>query len=303
MYRGHPAVERAARHLSQAPEPVRRRRGAHTTRARHDGHVSTTRPRHGATRPPRVHDATTTRRDTTATCPRHGRDTARDPDGRGGARLRFPHAHHRNHPVRHDRRRRRPAADPAQHRINWPLAFVTGIIGSFVGGLFVSFLAGDGLDLKPSGIFGSIFGAVAGDPALGLDPASPRPQEGRAPAPARRSLTDRPRPRRDACRRLTAGMPAGARRRPRLGACQPPTRPPVARSRPDGPRHRRHRLRRQPADPAAPARGPHGAGRRHRPRQGSRPLVGRPGRAGADGRARRRHRRRRGRGRRRRRST
>ncbi len=45
--------------------------------------------------------------------------------------------------------------------INWPLAFVTGIIGSFVGGLFFSLLAGDGLNLRPSGILGSIFGAVA----------------------------------------------------------------------------------------------------------------------------------------------
>ncbi len=45
-------------------------------------------------------------------------------------------------------------------QINWPLAFATGIIGSFVGGLFASFLAGDGLELKPSGIIGSIFGAV-----------------------------------------------------------------------------------------------------------------------------------------------
>ena len=44
--------------------------------------------------------------------------------------------------------------------INWPLAFATGLIGSFVGGLFVSFLAGDGLELRPSGILGSIFGAV-----------------------------------------------------------------------------------------------------------------------------------------------
>ena len=33
--------------------------------------------------------------------------------------------------------------------INWPMAFVTGLIGSFVGGLFFSFVAGDGLDLKP----------------------------------------------------------------------------------------------------------------------------------------------------------
>jgi len=44
--------------------------------------------------------------------------------------------------------------------INWPLAFATGLIGSFVGGLFVSFISGDGLELRPSGIFGSIFGAV-----------------------------------------------------------------------------------------------------------------------------------------------
>lgn len=44
--------------------------------------------------------------------------------------------------------------------INWPLALVTGIIGSFVGGLFFSFVAGDGLELRPSGIIGSIFGAT-----------------------------------------------------------------------------------------------------------------------------------------------
>jgi uncharacterized membrane protein YeaQ/YmgE (transglycosylase-associated protein family) len=45
--------------------------------------------------------------------------------------------------------------------INWPMALATGVIGSFVGGLFFSLLAGDGLDLKPSGIIGSIFGAAA----------------------------------------------------------------------------------------------------------------------------------------------
>jgi uncharacterized membrane protein YeaQ/YmgE (transglycosylase-associated protein family) len=44
--------------------------------------------------------------------------------------------------------------------ITWPMALATGVIGSFVGGLFFSLLAGDGLDLKPSGIIGSIFGAV-----------------------------------------------------------------------------------------------------------------------------------------------
>ena len=44
--------------------------------------------------------------------------------------------------------------------INWPLAFGTGIAGSFVGGLLDSLLAGDGIALRPSGIIGSIIGAV-----------------------------------------------------------------------------------------------------------------------------------------------
>jgi uncharacterized membrane protein YeaQ/YmgE (transglycosylase-associated protein family) len=44
--------------------------------------------------------------------------------------------------------------------INWPRAFVAGIIGSFVGGLGASLLAGDGLALRPSGLIGSIVGAL-----------------------------------------------------------------------------------------------------------------------------------------------
>ena len=44
--------------------------------------------------------------------------------------------------------------------INWPLAFGTGIAGSFVGGLLVSLLSGDGIELRPSGIIGSIVGAI-----------------------------------------------------------------------------------------------------------------------------------------------
>lgn len=44
--------------------------------------------------------------------------------------------------------------------VNWPLAFGAGIAGSFVGGLLVSLVAGDGLELRPSGIIGSIVGAV-----------------------------------------------------------------------------------------------------------------------------------------------
>lgn len=44
--------------------------------------------------------------------------------------------------------------------VNWTMAIVAGIAGSFVGGLLVSLLSGDGLDLEPSGIIGSIVGAL-----------------------------------------------------------------------------------------------------------------------------------------------
>lgn len=40
------------------------------------------------------------------------------------------------------------------------MALGAGIAGSFVGGLLSSLLAGDGLALKPSGIIGSLVGAV-----------------------------------------------------------------------------------------------------------------------------------------------
>jgi uncharacterized membrane protein YeaQ/YmgE (transglycosylase-associated protein family) len=41
----------------------------------------------------------------------------------------------------------------------WEL-FVVGIIGSFVGGLLFSFIAGDGFEIRLSGLLGSIIGAV-----------------------------------------------------------------------------------------------------------------------------------------------
>ena len=44
--------------------------------------------------------------------------------------------------------------------INWPRAFAAGWIGWFVGGLLVSLLSGDGLALRPSGIIGSLVGAI-----------------------------------------------------------------------------------------------------------------------------------------------
>jgi uncharacterized membrane protein YeaQ/YmgE (transglycosylase-associated protein family) len=43
---------------------------------------------------------------------------------------------------------------------DWPLAFGAGLAGSFVGGLLISLLSGDGLELRPSGIIGSIVGAI-----------------------------------------------------------------------------------------------------------------------------------------------
>ncbi|WP_338751452.1 GlsB/YeaQ/YmgE family stress response membrane protein [Janibacter alittae] len=44
--------------------------------------------------------------------------------------------------------------------VDWTLAIVSGLLGSFVGGLLSSVLAGDGLALRPSGLIGSIVGAV-----------------------------------------------------------------------------------------------------------------------------------------------
>ena len=43
---------------------------------------------------------------------------------------------------------------------NWSEAIIAGFAGSFVGGLLLSLVAGDGFDLKPSGIIGSVLGAV-----------------------------------------------------------------------------------------------------------------------------------------------
>ena len=44
--------------------------------------------------------------------------------------------------------------------VDWREALVAGLLGSFVGGLLISLLAGDGLRLRPSGIIGSIIGAI-----------------------------------------------------------------------------------------------------------------------------------------------
>lgn len=45
-------------------------------------------------------------------------------------------------------------------KTDWTMALIAGVGGSFVGGLLFSLLAGDGLALEPSGIIGSLVGAI-----------------------------------------------------------------------------------------------------------------------------------------------
>ena len=51
--------------------------------------------------------------------------------------------------------------------INWGEAIVAGLVGSFVGGLLASLIAGDGIQLRASGIIGSIIGAIVVSAAYG----------------------------------------------------------------------------------------------------------------------------------------
>jgi uncharacterized membrane protein YeaQ/YmgE (transglycosylase-associated protein family) len=44
--------------------------------------------------------------------------------------------------------------------IDWTMAIVAGLVGSFLGGLLISLLAGDGIELRASGIVGSLAGAI-----------------------------------------------------------------------------------------------------------------------------------------------
>jgi uncharacterized membrane protein YeaQ/YmgE (transglycosylase-associated protein family) len=44
--------------------------------------------------------------------------------------------------------------------VDWGMALIAGVVGSFVGGLLISLLAGDGLDIRASGLIGSILGAI-----------------------------------------------------------------------------------------------------------------------------------------------
>jgi uncharacterized membrane protein YeaQ/YmgE (transglycosylase-associated protein family) len=44
--------------------------------------------------------------------------------------------------------------------IDWTMAIVAGLVGSFVGGLLISLLSGDGIELHATGIIGSLVGAI-----------------------------------------------------------------------------------------------------------------------------------------------
>jgi uncharacterized membrane protein YeaQ/YmgE (transglycosylase-associated protein family) len=44
--------------------------------------------------------------------------------------------------------------------IDWGMALIAGIGGSFVGGMLFSLIAGDGIELRASGLIGSVVGAI-----------------------------------------------------------------------------------------------------------------------------------------------
>ncbi len=56
-------------------------------------------------------------------------------------------------------------------RVDWTMAFVAGFAGSLVGGLIFSLIAGDGLDIRLSGILGSLIGAIIITAVVAVVPA------------------------------------------------------------------------------------------------------------------------------------
>jgi uncharacterized membrane protein YeaQ/YmgE (transglycosylase-associated protein family) len=48
------------------------------------------------------------------------------------------------------------ASRPAE----WGPLLIAGLLGSFVGGLLINLISGDGLDVAPSGLIGSVVGAI-----------------------------------------------------------------------------------------------------------------------------------------------
>ncbi|KRF34298.1 GlsB/YeaQ/YmgE family stress response membrane protein [Nocardioides sp. Soil805] len=48
----------------------------------------------------------------------------------------------------------------SMREVNWPRALGLGLLGSLVGGTVLSLLFGEGFELRPAGIIGSVLGAV-----------------------------------------------------------------------------------------------------------------------------------------------
>ncbi len=82
-------------------------------------------------------------------------------------------------------------------RVDWTMAFIAGFAGSLVGGLLFSLLAGDGLDIRLSGILGSLIGAIIITAVVAVVPAQAagrgaRRRRGRRPfGPPSPALIDR----------------------------------------------------------------------------------------------------------------
>jgi uncharacterized membrane protein YeaQ/YmgE (transglycosylase-associated protein family) len=72
-------------------------------------------------------------------------------------------------------------------RVDWGQSLVAGLVGSFVGGLVISLIAGDGLRFRPSGIIGSIGGAIVVLLVWNAVRRSARQKENAAASKARRS--------------------------------------------------------------------------------------------------------------------
>ncbi|MFZ2509832.1 MAG: hypothetical protein WAW85_01915 [Gordonia sp. (in: high G+C Gram-positive bacteria)] len=44
--------------------------------------------------------------------------------------------------------------------VNWTVALAAGVLGSFLGGLIIGLIDGHGFEFRPSGVIGSLVGAV-----------------------------------------------------------------------------------------------------------------------------------------------
>lgn len=44
--------------------------------------------------------------------------------------------------------------------VNWTVALAAGVLGSFLGGLLIGLFDGQGFEFRPSGVIGSLVGAV-----------------------------------------------------------------------------------------------------------------------------------------------